>query len=151
MKKSLLALGLFMALAAGTAHADSASSRMDDLFRFDMTCNFGSVGCSAQARVFLNVSGGARVEDAKPTWFGNLLAVSCRGQLISASDATLFRQNMEDGVHWELYNADQTVEIDLKDHPFNPNGANNVPATLEIDHSSSSGTCDVKATDVHNR
>jgi hypothetical protein len=98
MKKSLLSLAsiaLALTAAASTAHADLTPN---DLFRFDISCSFGSVGCSAESRI--------------------------------------------------IFNADRTVEIDLKDHPFDGHNKT-VNASLEIRHERSSGTCTIVAKDLH--
>ena len=147
MKKSLISLAVLALMAtASTAHADMTPN---DLFRFDISCTFGSVGCSADSRIFLNIRGdNPQTEGVQPEWFGNLLAVSCRGQLISASDAALFFTHEQDGVRWSIFNADRTVEIDLKDRPFSGQDKT-VGAILEIRHERSSGTCQIHARDIH--
>jgi hypothetical protein len=148
VKKLLMSISLVALMAAGSARADATSVQPQDLFRFNVNCEFDKA-CTAQARIFLDLRT-ADSRTAHPDWFGNLLSVTCLETLISASDAQLFRVTGEDSVRWEIFNADGTVEIDLKDHPF-ADHPTNVDATLEFDHQKINGKCYFTPKEVHNR
>ena len=150
MKRSLIWMSLLALMSVGVVHADTNTAPTQrDTTRFDLTCSFAKPGfeCEALSRIFLSRSD-AQAQSAQPAWFGNLLSVACNPvvpgavpSLISASDATLFRVTGDDGVRWEIFNSDSTVDIDLTDHPFG-NAPTTVAARLEIQgHGYLNGSC----------
>ena len=143
--KIWIRLGVLVCIASNAGVAIAAERHGS---RFDISCSFGSTGCSVSARIFKAWWNGD--ESLQPIRDESLFALSCRGELMSASAGEVVRASLEDGAHWKIQgkiqgrlNATGLPAIDLGSQPFdgrpNPKSVN---AVLEFPNGGSdSGTC----------
>jgi hypothetical protein len=150
MKKSILGIALLALMASGVAQADTASTvHPDAQYRFNLACTFTPSNLSADARILLDIRDiQDEASSTQPQWFGDLLAVSYKTDLISASDAVLYRITGDDHYHWRIDNSDATISIFLQDRPFDGT-THSVPARIKIQNRPGvDGLCNIVATHV---
>ena len=139
-------LSCWAVVAIGVACVSASAAEVHHRIGVDVACDFSSVGCDADARLYKTGSAGDQA--LQPIWDGNRLAIFCKGVEAYSGDATVVRGSSPDGILWTIQSGDESALIELDDRTFDRNSnPKQVSAILEFSHGGrASGICRISRT-----